>query len=215
MVDTAAEYFLYFSNIPLIGGIFLLGYLTPQRKIFVWALSLLLFTMVYNLSLKYTWQIPLPPSLDKQGYAFPSGHMHTAVTFYGTLAYGLRRYFRWLPYIAAIIFAGIGWALVFRGYHYPSDIWGSLAFGCLSLIVFFELAAFSLFSKRMWVLPFMLSLAALTIYLCFLWQALEQVNILLPALAGLFIVTLVSFLHERRSRVSVTPALQEESCSPS
>ena len=67
--------------VPVIIG----GFLAIDRKIFGHATILLMFIMILNSFLKYIFQVPLAAHLNTEGYAFPSGHMSSAITFYGWL----------------------------------------------------------------------------------------------------------------------------------
>ncbi|WP_041472092.1 phosphatase PAP2 family protein [Rickettsia slovaca] len=68
--------------------------------------------------LKYTFEIPLNPALNIKGFAFPSGHMSSGVVFYGwffaNIIYSLLRII-----IIVVILTGMGFSLIYKGYHYP------------------------------------------------------------------------------------------------
>ena len=67
--------------VPLI----IFGFLALDRKIFGHATILLMFVMILNAFLKSIFEVPLSEHLNIEGYAFPSGHMSSAITFYGWL----------------------------------------------------------------------------------------------------------------------------------
>jgi undecaprenyl-diphosphatase len=79
-------------------------------------------------------------ALHTGGYSFPSGHATNALAFFGALAY-----LSWqLPVhrvvalittaIAILIISLIGLSRIVLGVHYPSDVIGGYALGCVWLI---------------------------------------------------------------------------------
>lgn len=133
----------FFGSPSLYVLVIIIGFLAVNEKIYGKALFLLLFTMIYNYYLKSLWQVPLPPPLE--GWAFPSGHMHSAVVFWGWLAYQYRNFI--FSALAALILCLVGYSLVYNGYHYPIDTLGALGFGSLSLIIYAYLNRSTLFTK--------------------------------------------------------------------
>ncbi len=196
MSEQVADYFLFFSYTPLIAGIFLLCLFTRLRRIAVWALSLLFFTMVYNLWLKGIWRMPLPPALNNPGFAFPSGHMHVTVVFYGAFALALRRQRVVLAGLTLLI-VGVGVALVVKGYHYVPDVVAATGFGCLSLGLSKGLASSSFARRRLWLMPLLGTVLAGVVYGFFLWAAPEQ-QLLLGALSGLILLTAGAYYFSSR-----------------
>lgn len=132
MLELIAKTGLFFSQPIVLASVVLVGFLNRNEAIFGRTLLLLLFTMVYNVFLKSIWQIPLPPPLE--GWAFPSGHMHSAVVFWGGLAIEYRRF--WFSALVVFILCLSGYGLIYHGYHYPIDIVGAVGFGSLSLFIF-------------------------------------------------------------------------------
>jgi predicted PurR-regulated permease PerM len=96
-------------------------------------MCLSLISMLVSTALKVTFQIPLSPSLGKPGFAFPSGHMQLSVVLYGWLITNTRNIVHKILLIALLI--GIGFSLIYFGYHSYFDIFGAVFFG--SLLVFF------------------------------------------------------------------------------
>lgn len=136
-MNEIATFFLSFINasvlIPLIIG----GYIWLGRPLFFHALCLLLLSILFNYALKITFQIPFSPTLGKPGFAFPSGHMHAAVAFYGWL---MHRASNSLGRAALVgLLAGIGFSLFYRGYHNYIDIIGALFFGTFLLSAYIAL----------------------------------------------------------------------------
>lgn len=111
--------------VPLaVGGLF-----TQERRAYSQAILLVTFTTIYNAYLKSIWRIPLPHPL--KGWAFPSGHMHSAVIFWGFLAYHYQK--PWFSALVGGMLALSGFGLVYSGYHYFIDVVAAVGFGALTL----------------------------------------------------------------------------------
>ncbi|MFI4938503.1 MAG: phosphatase PAP2 family protein [Candidatus Berkiellales bacterium] len=132
MLELIAKTGLEFAHDPMYAFVGILGFLLLSKKIYGSALLLVFFTMIYNFYLKSLWQMPLPPPME--GWAFPSGHMHCAMVFWGTLACAYRKV--WLTAILFFILCLVGYGLIYHGYHYPMDILGSVLFGSLSITLY-------------------------------------------------------------------------------
>lgn len=128
-----AQFFLFFTNIPFFAIFIPFGYFCLDKKIFTRGLFILFFTMILSQYLKSIWQIPLAPHLG-EGWAYPSGHMQTAVAFYGWLAYEFRN--RWVTLCVLGGLIGIGWALVYKGYHSVDDVLAGVLFGAATVGVY-------------------------------------------------------------------------------
>lgn len=131
MLDNIFNFFLSFSHETVIIPLILIGCIGKNRKIFFHAICLILFSIIVNIALKVTFQVPLPPTLNKTGFAFPSGHMQSSVVFYGWFYRFLEKL--WLKLFILILLAGIGLGLVHFGYHNYKDVLGGIFFGCLLL----------------------------------------------------------------------------------
>lgn len=131
-LDFIAKAGLAFSHTPILAGFLVLGLLSKHREKFAKAAFLTLFTIVYNLYLKSLWQMPLPPPAE--GWAFPSGHMHSAFVFWGWLAIEFGKI--WFYEIVFFILTLVGYGLVQQGYHYPIDVFASVGFGSLSIVLY-------------------------------------------------------------------------------
>jgi hypothetical protein len=135
MITDIANFILLFSNKTIIAPLIILGYIWISRKIFYDAISLLMFSMIFNFALKNTFQVPLSPLLGKQGYAFPSGHMQTSSVLYGWLAFAFKdTLFRIL---VALLLIGIALSLVYFGYHNFVDIAGAVFFALLLMLAYY------------------------------------------------------------------------------
>lgn len=134
ILENITDAVLFFGSGYFMVPLAIIGFLYLDRKTFAFALFILLFTTCANPFLKLIWKMPLPPDINKDSYAFPSGHLQSAIVFWGFLAF---RYpnLSWRLVISAflIIYA---WALYAKGYHYPIDLLGAACFGALSLILY-------------------------------------------------------------------------------
>lgn len=153
MLEIIAKCGLFFSQPIVLASIVLVGFLNRHEALFGKTLLILLFTMIYNVYLKSVWQIPLPPPLE--GWAFPSGHMHSAVVFWGALALQLQR--RWFSLLVCGMLTMAGYGLVYHGYHYPIDIAGAIGFGTLTLIIYQFAQKQPLFKQQPYRLGIMLA----------------------------------------------------------
>ena len=95
-------------------------------RLAVLLLFMSVFATLFNSYLKSLWQIPLPVTANSTGWAFPSGHMHFASTFWLTLTLSLGR--KYLLFTVPML-CSLGYALVAKGYHYPMDIFPAAFLG--------------------------------------------------------------------------------------
>jgi undecaprenyl-diphosphatase len=133
VMDNVARIFLSFSHDTIIIPLVILGYIWLDQRIFFNAICILLVSILLNFSLKITFQVPLLPSLNKSGFAFPSGHMQSSAALYGWLITKLRPVYK-IPLIGLLI--GIGLSLIHFGYHSYIDILGALLFGGLLIYLY-------------------------------------------------------------------------------
>lgn len=120
MTHLLADGFLLFSHLFFQITIVILGCLFINRTLFFQVIWLSAMSIILNVALKGSFQMPLSPALHKIGYAFPSGHMQQATVFYGWLA--LNASSRWLKGLISLLLVGIGAALIHYGYHDMNDV---------------------------------------------------------------------------------------------
>jgi len=140
-----AQFFLNFSHFGVLLTLFMVGFIALDRKIWGQALFLMLFTMILNTVLKYFFHVPLMPHLGK-GFAFPSGHMHAAMAFYGWLFVCYRH-----PALRSLILTvltGIGFSLIYFHYHTFIDVIGAVGFGSLGLFIYYPCTRITVFRKH-------------------------------------------------------------------
>jgi len=162
-IDYLAKFFLAFSNDILLVPLIIIGFLYVNHRTYGQALILLLFSMVFNKVLKEYFAIPLNSNLNIKGFAFPSGHMQSAIVFYG-LIYLSTHNIR-IRGLILIILLGISFGLNHFGYHNSFDILGGVGFGILLLAIFHKLIKTEILQKKPYLLGFIiLPLAAALIF---------------------------------------------------
>lgn len=178
MINIIAHVFLVFGNLAFIGPFLLIGFIWSDRNFCYELTCLLLFSIILNVALKGTFQIPLAKELRIPGYAFPSGHMQIATIFYAWLilygnAHLLKNNRLLLPLnsLLVLLLCGIGWSLIHCGYHTIFDVAGAAITALILTIAYrFLLDHFPKYSA--WVL---LCLATLVIlYSCTRYPELPQ-----------------------------------------
>ncbi|WED43075.1 phosphatase PAP2 family protein [Legionella cardiaca] len=128
-MDNLASFILFFSDGIVIIPFIVFGLICLDRSMFNNAAYLVLISILINVALKVSFQIPLPASVAKNWFAFPSGHMQMAAVFYGWLA--CRINFLWFRILVTVILFGIGFSLIHLGYHNVCDVIGALFFALL------------------------------------------------------------------------------------
>lgn len=163
MLETTGRLFLAFSHDNILIPLIILGYIWLDRDIYFHAVCLLLTSMLFNLALQSTFKIPLAFSVGKQGFAFPSGHMQSAVVFYGWLFQSTNRLI--IKSSITILLIGIGLSLLYFGYHNSFDILGAIFFGLLLIWAYNQL----LISIQQTLLPVVILLfnTLLVLYISF------------------------------------------------
>ncbi len=161
----------FFVSLLIIGFIFL------RKEAFARAFFIFAFAMIFNRFLKGIFQVPLPPGVNPNSWAFPSGHMQTASTFWLWLAWEYKNKIFYI--FTALLLACIGFALIHCGYHYPADIAGALFFALVTLMLYqlliknpflYKNPPFIGFVLALVAIPFMIFTDKLTKHL-FLWVA--------------------------------------------
>lgn len=128
-LEHMADFFLAFTQMPVLLLIVLIGFLWFSRPVFYQIFCVSVCNIVVNVALKGTFKVPLAASLGKVGYAFPSGHMELATVFYIWLAVAFAStYLR-----GAIVFLlfGVGMSLMYHGYHDFKDVLAGVVVGLL------------------------------------------------------------------------------------
>ncbi len=167
--------------VPLIIG----GFLGVDRKIFGHATILLMSIMILNSFLKSIFQIPLPPHLNIETYAFPSGHMSSAITFYGWLALNTKNNF--IRFILVSLIAGVGYSLIHKGFHNIYDIAGSIFFSAILLGIYTWLARTKQISNN----PPLLGYLMITFLSVIIWYFSKNGNV--PNHVLMAFMTLIGF----------------------
>jgi len=168
-LNTLAEFFLNCVHELVLVPLIILGFLAFDRKIFGNATFLLLFTMIFNVLLKALFQVPLAAHLNKVGYAFPSGHMHGAVVFYGWLLLNTRNSL--IKIGLAILISGIAFGLIYQKYHNIYDVIGAIIFGLATLLAYYPLSNANMFNNK----PFLLGYIFIALSAGIIWY-LNTIN---------------------------------------
>ncbi len=137
MIDYLAKSFLFFDNALFIFTLLTLGFIWFDRRIFYHAISLVFLSILVNVALKITFQVPLSPALHKKGFAFPSGHMQLATTLYLWLAIQVNN--KWFRGFILFLLGGIGWGTIYFGYHNLVEILGGFCFALLVLAFYYSI----------------------------------------------------------------------------
>lgn len=140
ILNLIAEFFLFFSEGKLLFSLICFGLIFKEED-FNYPAYLLLLTMILSSLLKYYFAIPYPEhlikKLGKTGYVFPSGHMQSCVVFYGWFLSSNKLDKQNFYRIAILLLiAGIGFSLIYNGYHSFLDVIGAVFFGVLTILIF-------------------------------------------------------------------------------
>lgn len=126
MLNNIVRVLLEFSHEVVIIPVIIIGFIWLSRNIFYHATCLVLLTMLLSFVLKILFE-----KTSSYGFAFPSGHMQASTVLYGWLAYNFKNYlFRG---VIALLLAGIGFSLVYSGYHDYYDVLGGVFFAVITL----------------------------------------------------------------------------------
>lgn len=181
----------------LVFSIVLFGIIFINRDLFLRVAVLCLSGIVLNVVLKNIFQVPLNPLLNKDWYAFPSGHIQLATVFYGYLLYVykaehlLTRLAVWTLFLAYLILEST--FLLHFGYHTYLDIIGGIIAGVLWIIVFERLMNIRFFQhefKRLIV--FLTGIS----YFVYLLPKIPSTYSLVPI--ALSVLTIYAFLFQRK-----------------
>lgn len=137
-IHNLSEFFLLFSKDLILMPVIFLGLIFFERR-FIPPALLLLLVMILCPLLKFFFAIPYPPELvqklGKEGFSFPSGHMLSASVFYGwfLLTTNINKLLRFG--LIFIIF-GIGFGLIYEGYHNIYDVNGAVFFAFIVIALY-------------------------------------------------------------------------------
>lgn len=138
MHDILARTLLAFSNGTVVIPLIILGFIWLDRNIFYHATCLVLLSIVVNVALKVTFQIPLSPTLGKDWFAFPSGHMQLSTVLYAWIAYKIEKPVFRLTMVTLLV--GIGSSLIHFGYHNLFDVLAGSFFALLIIVSYYLLS---------------------------------------------------------------------------
>lgn len=170
MTDSAAHFILIFSHFGFIIPMLLIGMLVIDRRFFCDLSFLMAFSIILNVALKAVFQVPLSSTVGHPGFAFPSGHMQLSTVVYASLwrlPYLLRAQFAYLfKAIIVLLLIGIGFSLIYCGYHNLTDVLGAIVVALL-LIAIYKWLQDNVPTWTPWLILASASLAMCYIWLCY------------------------------------------------
>jgi hypothetical protein len=155
-----------------------------DRSVAQRCLSILFFSIVLNQFLKNCFQFPLNPQIGTHTWAFPSGHMTTALVTFCWICHEIRK--NWIFFFSGVLLAIIACGLWYFGYHDIIDILGSIFFGTLTLIGFqFLLIRFPTLLQINFLLIFLMFLMCFLLPFIPMSKSLNYEWIVLSAMLGM------------------------------
>jgi len=194
MLDNVCRFFLAFSHDTIIIPLIIIGYIWIDKKVFFHGICLLLTSMLLNLALKITFQVPLAPSLGKEGFAFPSGHMQSSIVLYGWLLKSINKLL--IKVLIILLLIGIGVSLVHLGYHNYFDVFGAVFVGIL--LIFTYNWFLKSFKERILSMIVLLFNTLLMVYIGLLYEIKEYSWLVYYSLIG-FISSEYCFRNKKAS----------------
>lgn len=179
-MDYLAHFFLKFGHITVIFPIIVISMIFEKRHIVAKAGCCLLWVMIFNTLLKYSFKVPLFPHLG-HGYAFPSGHMHAASAFYGYIIYKTNNKF--LKVGLGILLCCLGSGLIYCRFHDLKDVLGAVGFTALELALY-HIISLKFGDKVVGVICILTSIATM-IALSFIYKVEFHVWLAFYALVGM------------------------------
>ncbi|WP_010299933.1 phosphatase PAP2 family protein [Candidatus Odyssella thessalonicensis] len=187
-MDILSTVFLQGTQFYTIVLIAVVGLVFIDRRIFMRALVITLFSMIVNACLKLIFKIPLKSHLGKGWYAFPSGHANTSTTFYGYLVSQFKNIL--VTLIGIIVIGGICWALIHNNFHDWSDVLAAVGVAVLLLTIFHFVERSRLFKDNFMLLALLITGVAVSLEQ-FLPSIVTHTAIPIGALFGISITTVL------------------------
>lgn len=161
--EIIARLALFTTHLPFLLIVILIGFYKIHEETFAKTLLLLTFSIIINTALKAYFEHPLPPTLNKLGWAFPSGHTQSAAIFWGWIALEFNK--KWLYLLSAFIITFVSLGVVHFGYHYPKDALAALIVGFVLISCYFYLLKIKPFKEKPYYIGLLLSFLGLAICL--------------------------------------------------
>lgn len=165
-LDFFYAFLLFYANTSFLVAIVAISYFTVDRTRFAFMAISMSFVMIFNQWLKSRFQIPINPELLSPGWAYPSGHTHMNIVFWGMLIMLSRKL--WLIPVAITALTASFFGMVHFRFHNWDDIYGGVCFGMASLLVMF------LIYKRLHNNLTLFGFLAITAYACLYFLALPE-----------------------------------------
>lgn len=144
--DFLPQFFLFIGNFTAYLSILCFGILFLQRERYFRLALVLISVCVWNALLKQWFHIPLFPHLG-EGYAFPSGHMHTAALFYGYWLLSIKK--PWAACLCTFLLTGEAMTLIGCRFHNSFDIFGACGFTLVELWLIFHYEQRPFFERKL------------------------------------------------------------------
>ncbi|MDR1334709.1 MAG: hypothetical protein LBJ19_00305 [Holosporaceae bacterium] len=132
MFESLVYCILKFGHVDVIVFI-IMGILFHRSDDYETAACFVCFVMIFNQLLKDLFKVPLFPHLGSS-YAFPSGHMHAAMAFYGYIFARTKNIFAKAALV--MLLGSIGFALVYCNFHDWIDVLGAVGFGITEICIY-------------------------------------------------------------------------------
>lgn len=146
--DLSAQFFLFFSNVPVVITLLGLSYLYLGHAFCLQWSSLILLELIFNVTLKGIFHVPAP-GITELLYVFPSGHMQLTTVCYGWLAWHLESFT--LRMLLILLCVGQGYGLIHEHYHSLLDVVGALL-AALSLLITYRGLLYSAPAQAPWII---------------------------------------------------------------
>lgn len=144
--DFLPRFFLFIGNFTAYLSILCVGIVFLQRERYFRLALLLISVCLWNALLKQWFHVPLFPHLG-EGYAFPSGHMHTAALFYGYWLLPLKK--PWASLVCTFLLTGEAMTLIGCHFHNSFDIFGACGFAAMELWLIFHYEQRPFFERKL------------------------------------------------------------------
>ena len=133
-LDFFFAFLLFFANTPFLFSIVLILYYSFDKNKTEFLAVIMTFVMIFNQFIKSKFQIPLNPELLSHGWAYPSGHTHMNIVFWGMLVFLTRKI--WLVPVAFVALTSSFFGMVHFRFHTWEDIYGGICFGMSTILIF-------------------------------------------------------------------------------
>lgn len=136
IVNTTALFFGLLGHRFFFPSLMVFGLFTKKRNDILRLVPLVAISLFLNFALKQYFQKPLPDWMNTTNFAFPSGHMQSALVFLGWVYLHAKQWPR-TRLLIPVILVGIGWQMIHRGFHDIVDVLGGALVGGVILTTYY------------------------------------------------------------------------------